>query len=120
MAPRPDRRSRGNRRHLDDAGGVWIATGIVLGVLLYAGIVLMEVAGFTAVAPLVVIPPVLVALIGANSLLGGGGSHGRSTGGPVGDGRAPLSSSGPNGPVTPGVEVPPVGSSAAEEPHEPR
>lgn len=55
----------------DDEGGVWIVTGIVLGVLVYAGIVLMDVAGFTEVAPLVVIPPVLVGLIVANNFLGG-------------------------------------------------
>ena len=34
--------------------------------------VLMMVAGFTAIVPFVVIPPVIVAMIGANSLLGGG------------------------------------------------
>ena len=60
---------------------MWIVTGIVLGVLLYGFIVLMDVAGFTPVAPLVIIPPVLVALIGANSLLGGGRT--RSTPQPV-------------------------------------
>jgi hypothetical protein len=63
-APRPGRR--------DDAGGVWILTGILLGALVYAGMVLMMVAGFTAIVPFVVIPPVIVAMIGANSLLGGG------------------------------------------------
>jgi len=83
----------------DDAGGVWIATGVALGAVVYAGMVLMLVAGFTAVAPLVIVPPVLVALIGANNLLGGGRSHGRSPSRPVGGGQAPLSSSGPNGPL---------------------
>ena len=78
----------------DDAGGVWIVTGIVLGVLLYGCIVLMDVAGFTAVAPLVVIPPVLLGLIAANNLLRGGRSHGRPTGRPVGGGQAPLASLG--------------------------
>jgi hypothetical protein len=63
-APRPAGR--------DDAGGVWIITGIVLGAMVYAGMVLMVVAGFTAAVPFVVIPPVIVAMIGANSLLGGG------------------------------------------------
>ena len=88
----------------DDAGGVWIVTGIVLGALLYAFIVLMEVAGFTAVAPLVVIPPVLLGLIAANNLLGGGRTYGRSRGGPVEpvNGKTPL----------PGP--------SAEEPPEPR
>ena len=66
--PRPPGRGLGR----DDAGGVWIITGIVLGALVYAGVVLMVVAGFTAAVPFVVIPPVIVAMIGANSLLGGG------------------------------------------------
>ncbi len=112
-------RSPGHRR-ADDAGGVWIITGIVLGVLLYGFIVLMDVAGFTAVAPLVVIPPVLLALIAGNNLLGGGRSHGRSPGRPVGRGQAPVSSSGPNGPVKPGTRTPPRPGPAAEEPREPR
>jgi hypothetical protein len=107
-------------RQADDAGGVWIITGIVLGALLYAGIVLMEVAGFTAVAPLVVIPPVLLGLIGANNLLGGGRTHGRSPGRPVGGGQAPLSSSGPNGAVKPANGSRPRPGPAAEEPREPR
>jgi hypothetical protein len=94
-------RSRPSARRNDDTGGMWIVTGLVLGVVAYAGIVLMAVAGFTAVVPLVVIPPVLVALIGGNNLLGGGRSHGRSPGRPVGQGRARLSSSGPNGAVKP-------------------
>jgi hypothetical protein len=80
---------------------MWIITGLVLGVLAYVGIVLMAVAGFTAVVPLVVIPPVLLALIGGNNLLGGGRSRGRSQGPPVGEGRAPLPSRGPNGAVRP-------------------
>ncbi len=79
----------GRGRRFDDAGGVWIVTGIVLGVLLYGFIVLMDVAGFTPVAPLVILPPILVALIGANSLLGGGRT--RSTPQPV-PRRAPVSS----------------------------
>jgi hypothetical protein len=102
----------------DDAGGVWIITGIVLGLLVYLGIVVMAVAGFTVVVPLVVLPPVVAALIGANNLLGGGRGYGRSPGRPVGQGRAPLSSSGPNGPVKPGATPPP--SQVAEEPREPR
>ena len=79
---------------------------VVLCGLLYAGIVLMDVAGFTVVLPLVVIPPVLLGLIGANNLLGGGRDHGRSPGRPVGRGQAPLSSSGPNGPRESGVGPP--------------
>jgi hypothetical protein len=94
-------RRRPEARRLDDRGGVWIVTGLVLGVVAYVGIVLMAVAGFTAVLPLVVIPPVLVALIGGNNLLGGGRSHGRSPGRPVGQGRSPLSSGGPNGAIRP-------------------
>ncbi|HUY66477.1 MAG TPA: hypothetical protein VMV06_06630 [Acidimicrobiales bacterium] len=89
------------RRNLDDTGGAWIVTAVVLGVLAYLGVVVMAVAGFTAVVPLVVLPPVLVALIGGNNLLGGGRSHGRSPGRPVGRGQAPLSSSGPDGPDSP-------------------
>jgi hypothetical protein len=99
---------------------VWIITGIVLGVLVYAGVVLMYVAGFTPVAPLVVIPPVLIGLIAGNNLLGGGRSHGRSPGRPVGGGREPLSSSGPNGPVKPRTGGPPLADPVAEEPREPR
>jgi hypothetical protein len=107
----------------DDGGGVWIKTAVVLGLLVYLGVVLMAVAGFTVVVPLVVVPPVLVALIGANNLLGGGRSHGRSPGRPVGQGRAPLSSSGPNGPLEPESAPPPgplEGSPVTEEPSEPR
>ena len=43
MGP-PRRGTEATRRHGDD-GGVWIATGIVGGILLYAFIVLMAVAG---------------------------------------------------------------------------
>jgi hypothetical protein len=74
-------------------------TGVALGLLAYGGVVLMAVAGFTAVLPLVVVPPVLVGLIGASNMLGGGRTHGRTPGRPSGYGQAPLSSSGPNGPV---------------------
>jgi hypothetical protein len=112
---RGDGRGRTSDRHTDDTGGVWIVTGVVLGVLVYAGIVTMAVAGFSAVVPLVVIPPVLVGLIGANNLIGGGRDHGRSPGRPVGRGQAPLSSSGPNGPV-PSDQSQATGSPAAEEP----
>ncbi len=101
-------------RRRDDAGGVWIVTGLVVGAIVYAGMVLMMVAGFTVVAPLVVIPPVLAALIGANNLIGGGRTHGRSSGRPVGQGQAPLSSSGPNG------ARPPAPSSAEAVPEEGR
>jgi hypothetical protein len=62
----------------------------------------------------VVIPPVLLGLIVGNHLLGGGRTHGRSPGRPVGDGRAPLSSSGPNGPIPSGPR--PAHAGPAEEP----
>ncbi len=101
-------------RRADDRGGVWIITGLVLGAVVYAGVVVMAAAGFTGVVPLVVVPPVLVAIIGANNLLGGGRTHGRTAGRP---GRGPLSSSGPNGPVVPGS--PPDGP-VPEEPGAPR
>jgi hypothetical protein len=61
----------GGRRHRGDAGGLWIGIGIAGGVVLYCGMLVMLVAGFTAILPFVVIPPVLIGLIGANSLLGG-------------------------------------------------
>jgi hypothetical protein len=58
-------------RKRDDAGGVWIVTGWVLGLILYAGIVLAWHAGFTAAAPFVIIPAVMVVLIGAGNLVSG-------------------------------------------------
>jgi hypothetical protein len=80
-----------SHRPRDDAGGVWIVTAVVLGVIMYGFIVLMDVAGFTEVLPLVVLPPVVLGLIGANNLLRGGGSQGGSTGGrPGADGRRPA------------------------------
>ncbi len=57
------------RRTRSDTGGVWIAVGIVGGVLLYAGTVLMAVAGFNAVLPVVVLPPVVLVLIAGGGLL---------------------------------------------------
>jgi hypothetical protein len=100
-------RGTGGTPQRGDDGGVWIATGIVCGLLLYAFIVLMAVAGFTAAAPLVVVPPVLLALIGANSLLGGGRRPSPPPRRPVPDGPGPRSSPGANGTV-------------AEDPPEPR
>jgi hypothetical protein len=90
MKGRPawDRRGSGLRPRGDD-GGVWIVTGIVCGILLYGFIVLMDVAGFTTVLPLVVVPPILVAMIGANSLLGGGRRPGRPAAPPTGEGPRP-------------------------------
>ena len=69
-----DRRCRalGGPDHLrDDAGGVWIVTGWVLGGLVYVGVVLAWHAGFTAAVPFVVIPAVLVFMVGAGNLLSG-------------------------------------------------
>jgi hypothetical protein len=65
----PDR--AGPDRVRDDAGGVWIKTGWVVGLIVYAGVVLAWHAGFTAAAPFVVIPAVLVLMIGAGNLVGG-------------------------------------------------
>jgi hypothetical protein len=77
MTPRP-RRVRSPR---GDDGGVWIVTGVVLLLLVYAGVVLMDIAGFTEVLPLVVVPPVLLVLIAGSNLLGGrGAGRGRPTG----------------------------------------
>jgi len=55
----------------DDAGGIWIYTGVVLGLIVYAGVVVAWHAGFTAAAPFVVIPAVLVVMVGAGNLLSG-------------------------------------------------
>jgi hypothetical protein len=73
---------------------VWIATGVVLGVLMYGFIVLMAVAGFSTVVPLVVLPPVVLGLIAANNLLNGGRGYGR----PQQPAPAPLSSDDRDGP----------------------
>ena|GEM_PF-1066227 len=63
-ARRPD-------RVRDDAGGVWIITGWVLGGLVYLGVIVAWHAGFSPAAPFVVIPAVLVVMIGAGNLLTG-------------------------------------------------
>lgn len=55
----------------DDDGGMWINIGIGGGVVMYLGMVVMLAAGFSAITPFVILPPVFLALIGANSLLGG-------------------------------------------------
>ncbi len=111
MGHRPPASSEGRHRRRDDRGGVWIVTGIVLGALVYAGCVVMAAAGFSAVVPLVVVPPVLLGIIAANSLLGGGRDHRRSRGRPVTGGQASLSPGGPNGTGEPGA-----GSSARQNP----
>jgi len=99
------------RRATGDGGGVAIKTGVVLGILVYAGAVFLTVIGFHAMAPLVVVPPVLVVLIGAGSLLGGG-VHGsarsarpaRPPGQPGAGGTAPATRTG----TGTGRAVPPV------------
>jgi hypothetical protein len=50
---------------------VWIVTGWVVGLIVYAGVVLAWHAGFTAAAPFVVIPAVLVVMVGTGNLVGG-------------------------------------------------
>jgi hypothetical protein len=77
---------------------VWIVTGIVMAALVYAGMVTMLVAGFTPVTPFVIMPPVLLALIAGNSLIGGGRTSGRSRGRPAGDGPAPPATEEPGEP----------------------
>jgi hypothetical protein len=76
-AATPERRpGRRRARGWDEAGGIWVRTGLVLGALVYVGILAMAAAGFPGAIPLVVVPPVLVGLIGAANLLGGGRSRG--------------------------------------------
>jgi hypothetical protein len=78
-----------------------IKVAVAAGVALYLFCVIMAAAGFTSIIPLIVIVPVLVLLIGGGNMLGGR-SHGRTrAAGPPGLESAPLSSSGPNGPVVP-------------------
>ena len=119
MAPGRRRPVRYGSRRVDDAGGVWILTGVLLGVLVYAGVVVMYIAGFTPVAPLVVIPPVLIGLIGANSLLGGGRGHARSSAGPAAATPTQRRSPAPVDPDGPGAEVPSRSTTAPEEPRKP-
>jgi len=100
------------RRATGDGGGVAIKTGVVLGILVYAGAVFLTVIGFHAMAPLVVVPPVLVVLIGAGSLLGGG-VHGsarsaRPPGQPGAGGTAPATRTGTRTGTGTGRAVPPV------------
>jgi len=65
----------GEPRTRDDAGGVWIVTGWVVGLVVYAGVVVAWHAGFTAAAPFVVIPAVLAVMIGGGNLINGRRSH---------------------------------------------
>jgi hypothetical protein len=50
---------------------VWIVTGWVVGLIVWAGVVVAWHAGFGAAAPFVVIPAILVFMIGAGNLIGG-------------------------------------------------
>jgi hypothetical protein len=68
---RPVGRLSGPDHVRGDAGGVWIVTGWVLGGLVYVGVVVAWHAGFTAAAPFVIIPAVLVVMIGGGNLLSG-------------------------------------------------
>jgi hypothetical protein len=77
-----------------------IKVAVAAGVALYLFCVIMAAAGFTSIIPLIVIVPVLVLLIGGGNMLGGR-SHGRTRAAGPGLEPAPLSSSGPNGPVAP-------------------
>ena len=60
----------------DDRGGIWIWTGVAVGALVYLGLILAWHAGFTAAAPFVAIPAVLMVMIGGGNLLSGR-RHGR-------------------------------------------
>jgi hypothetical protein len=55
----------------DETGGMWINIAIAGGAVMYIGCIVMLAAGFSAIAPFVILPPVFLALIAANSLLGG-------------------------------------------------
>lgn len=99
-----------SRRAQPEGGGVWIATGLLLGLLAYGGVLLMLVAGYTAVLPLAVVPLVLVGLIAAANLLGGR-SYGQTAGPRAVEGQSPVPSSGmadPGGLPTAGSGAPEV------------
>jgi hypothetical protein len=66
---------RGDDHRRSDAGGVWIVTGWVVGLILWAGVLVAWHAGFGAAAPFVVIPAILVFMIGAGNLIGGRSSR---------------------------------------------
>lgn len=85
MTRRPGRGDRDGRAGRGDDGGVWIATGWALGVLVYAWCVVMVIAGFTAVLPLVVVPPVIVLLIVGSHVVGGPRNYGGRGGGATGE-----------------------------------
>lgn len=58
-------------RPRNDEGGIWIKLGIALGIFFYAMIVLMLIAGVTAVLPLIVVPPAIAVMIALNGFIGG-------------------------------------------------
>jgi len=108
--------SRSGDRVSDDSGGVWIVTGWAVGFLLYAGVVLAWHAGFTAAAPLVIIPAVLAVMIGAGNLISG-----RRTGRPAPrftrPDPVPLASVRPSGTADPsgsGADGTPVGEPGSD------
>ena len=78
-----------------------IKVAVAGGVALYVFCVVLAAAGFTSIVPLIVLVPILVLLVGGGNLLGGR-NHGRTRAAvPPGFNPAPLSSSGPNGPLPP-------------------
>jgi hypothetical protein len=97
----------------DDQGGVWIATGIALAVLMYGFIVVLAVAGFTEVLPLVILPPVVLGLIAANNLIGGGRTPGRPAPRAAGPASAPRPTGVTGGPAD--TTAAPAGPARAEE-----
>ncbi len=76
-----------------------IKVAVAGAVALYVFCLVMAAAGFTSIVPFIVVVPVLVLLVGGGNLLGGR-NHGRTRGAvPPGFNPAPVSSSGPNGPL---------------------
>jgi hypothetical protein len=89
-----------------------IKVAVAGGVAIYLFCVVLAAAGFTSIIPLIVIVPILVLLVGGGNMLGGR-SHGRTrAAAPPGFDPAPLSSSGPNGPV-----APPRSNGEPDDPH---
>ena len=89
-----------------------IKVAVAGGVAIYLFCVVLAAAGFTTIVPFVVVVPILVLLVGGGNMLGGR-SHGRTRGAaPPGFDPAPLSSSGPNGPV-----APPRSNGELDDPH---
>ncbi len=85
---------------------MWIKTAWVLGLLVYAGVLVTWHAGFTAATPFVVIPPVLVIMIGAGNLLSGRSSRRAPAVQPARSGAAPAAA---RSAPSPSASVPTVG-----------